>query len=186
MYTELHCHSAYSFLDGASLPEELVVAALELGYKTLALTDHDGVWGSMEFAQAARALGLRALHGAELSLDDGRHLTLLVASTRGWQSLCRLLTIAHAQTRERLHDPVPPSVGLTTVCAHAEGIHCLSGCALHGVHVQPRTMAAAASSRRAAQALRAPLAAPVRAPAAAAAPLAPQAARKSRSAGSTR
>ena len=57
MYTELHCHSAYSFLDGASLPEELVVAALELGYKTLALTDHDGVWGSMEFAQAARGLG---------------------------------------------------------------------------------------------------------------------------------
>ena len=134
MYTELHCHSAYSFLDGASLPEELAASALELGYESLALTDHDGVWGSMEFAQAARGLGLRALHGAELSLDDGRHLTLLVASTRGWQNLCRLLTIAHAPTRERLRDPVPPSVALTTVCAHAEGLVCLSGCAEHGVH----------------------------------------------------
>jgi error-prone DNA polymerase len=134
VYTELHCHSAYSFLDGASLPEELAATALELGYESLALTDHDGVWGSMEFAQAARGLGLRALHGAELSLDDGRHLTLLVASPRGWQNLCRLLTIAHALTRERLHDPVPPSVTLTTVCAHAEGLVCLSGCAERGVH----------------------------------------------------
>ena len=52
-YVELHCHSAYSFLDGASLPEELAAAALELGHQTLALTDHDGVWGSMEFAHAA-------------------------------------------------------------------------------------------------------------------------------------
>ena len=78
-YTELHCHSAYSFLDGASLPEELAATALELGHRALALTDHDGVYGSMEFAHAARGLGLRPIHGAELSLADGRHLTLLVA-----------------------------------------------------------------------------------------------------------
>jgi error-prone DNA polymerase len=134
MYTELHCHSAYSFLDGASLPEELVVAALELGYKTLALTDHDGVWGSMEFAQAARGLGLRAIHGAELSLDDGRHLTLLVACARGWRNLCRLLSIAHAHTRDRLRDPVAPAVTLASVCAHSEGLVCLTGCAQRGVH----------------------------------------------------
>ncbi|MGA2470243.1 MAG: DNA polymerase III subunit alpha [Solirubrobacteraceae bacterium] len=134
MYTELHCHSAYSFLDGASLPEELVARALELGYDALALTDHDGVWGSMEFAQAARGLGLRAIHGAELSLDDGRHVTLLVACERGWRNLCRLLTIAHAHTRERLRDPVAPAVALATVCEHAEGLVCLSGCAGRGVH----------------------------------------------------
>ena len=95
-YVELHCHSAYSFLDGVSLPEELAAAALELGHHTLALTDHDAVYGSMEFAHAARAVGLRPIHGAEVSLDDGRHLTLLVASERGWRNLCRLLTIAHA------------------------------------------------------------------------------------------
>ena len=63
-YTELHCHSAYSFLDGASLPEELAAAALELGHRALALTDHDGVYGSMEFAHAARAIGLRPIQAS--------------------------------------------------------------------------------------------------------------------------
>jgi error-prone DNA polymerase len=134
VYTELHCHSAYSFLDGASSPEELVATALELGYGSLALTDHDGVWGSMEFAQAARGLGLRAIHGAELTLDDGRHVTLLVASEHGWRSLCRLLTLAHAGTRARPRDPSPPRVSLASVCEHAAGLVCLSGCAERGVH----------------------------------------------------
>src|SRR5581483_11800779 len=133
-YTELHCHSAYSFLDGTSLPEELAAAALELGHTALALTDHDGVYGSMEFAHAARALGLRPIHGAELSLSDGRHLTLLVESERGWRNLCRLLTVAHAGTRERPREPTPPTVELAEVCAHADGLVCLTGCALRGVH----------------------------------------------------
>ena len=133
-YVELHCHSAYSFLDGASLPEELAATALELGYRTLALTDHNGVYGSMEFAHAARGLGLRPIHGAELSLTDGRHLTLLVAAERGWRNLCRLLTLAHAHTRERPRDPTPPAISLEAVCAHAEGLVCLTGCAQHGVH----------------------------------------------------
>ena len=56
-YVELHAHSSYSFLDGASLPEELAVSAAELGYPALALTDHDGVYGSLEFAHAALACG---------------------------------------------------------------------------------------------------------------------------------
>ena len=56
-YVELHAHSAYSFGDGASSPEELAMRAAELGYPALALTDHDGLWGSMEFAQACRAPG---------------------------------------------------------------------------------------------------------------------------------
>jgi error-prone DNA polymerase len=133
-YVELHCHSAYSFLDGASLPEELAATALELGHETLALTDHDGVYGSMEFAHAARGLGLRPIHGAELSLTDNRHLTLLVATERGWRNLCRLLMLAHAHTRERLREPTPPAVSLEAVCAHAEGLVCLTGCAQHGVH----------------------------------------------------
>jgi len=59
-YAELHAHSAFSFLDGASLPDELAAAAAELGYEAMALTDHNSVSGSMEFAQAAGALGLRA------------------------------------------------------------------------------------------------------------------------------
>src|SRR3954470_4051848 len=115
-YVELHCHSAYSFLDGASMPDELVPAALELGHSTLALTDHNSVSGSMEFAHAAAALGLRAIHGAELDLSSdegdsprpGRHLTLLVEDACGWASLCRLITRAHAHTRDG-RPGAPPS-----------------------------------------------------------------------------
>ncbi|HEV3390493.1 MAG TPA: PHP domain-containing protein, partial [Solirubrobacteraceae bacterium] len=148
-YTELHCHSAFSFLDGASLPDEIVPAALELGYEALALTDHNTVSGSMEFAVSARALGLRPIHGAEVDLADGRHLTLLVQDAGGWSNLCRILTRAHAHTRgddcppaHPRHPPTrprsgPPSqafVELADVLDHARGLICLSGCALRGVH----------------------------------------------------
>src|SRR3954469_16494614 len=100
MYAELHAHSAYSFLDGASLPEELVAAAAEKGYGAMALVDHDSVAGSMEFAVAGRALGLRTIHGAEVALAGGRHVTLLVQDARGWSGLCRILARAHAHTRD--------------------------------------------------------------------------------------
>jgi error-prone DNA polymerase len=135
VYNELHCHSAYSFLDGASLPEELVTRALELGYEALALTDHNSVSGSMEFAQMASAQGLRAIHGAELDLDDGRHLTLLVRDAQGWGNLCRLLTLAHAHDRDP-HEP-PPAVPLAAVLERHAGLVCLSGCAGRGVHDEP-------------------------------------------------
>ncbi len=133
-YVELHCHSAFSFLDGASLPDELVASALELGHETLALTDHNSVSGSMEFAVSARALGLRPIHGAEIDLDDGRHLTLLVEDARGWSNLCRILTGAHAHTRAKPGPPTQAFVPLSEVLDHNEGLICLSGCALRGVH----------------------------------------------------
>jgi error-prone DNA polymerase len=133
-YAELHCHSAFSFLDGASLPDELVASALELGYETLALTDHNSVSGSMEFAVSARALGLRPIHGAEIDLDDGRHLTLLVEDARGWSNLCRILTRAHAHTRAKPGPPTQAFVPLSEILDHSEGLICLSGCALRGVH----------------------------------------------------
>ena len=99
-YVELHCHSAYSFLDGVSLPQELAQRAGELGHTALALTDHNSVSGSMELAQAAADHGLRAIHGAEIDLVGGRHITLLVRDERGWRNLCRIVTLAHAHTRE--------------------------------------------------------------------------------------
>jgi len=137
-YVELHAHSAFSFLDGASLPDELVAAAVERGHAALALTDHDTVSGSMEFAQAAKGTGLKAIHGAEVTLHDGRHLTLLVRDARGWANLCRLLTRAHAHTRdERQRERGEPAVGLDDVEAHAEGLVCLSGCASRGVRDEP-------------------------------------------------
>jgi error-prone DNA polymerase len=129
-YVELHAHSAYSFLDGASLPEELAVRAAELGYPALALTDHDGLYGSLEFAYAARAVGLRAITGAEATLADGSHVTLLVETTRGYANLCRLLTAAHA--RERLDPGLEPSL----LAELNEGLVCLSGCARRGLGVR--------------------------------------------------
>ena len=154
-YFELHCHSAFSFLDGASQPEELVAAAVERGHDALALTDHNSLSGSMEFAQAARSLGLRAIHGAEVDLDDGRHLTLLVRDATGWRNLCRLLTRAHAHTRgvaEGGHlaavggfrgrlpgrrTSLPPHTTLDDIEANAEGLVCLSGCSRQGVRDEP-------------------------------------------------
>src|SRR3990170_7655062 len=72
-YTELHAHSNFSFLEGASHIEELVLHARELGYEALALTDHDGLHGAMEFAQCARAWGLRPITGAEITLAPPPH-----------------------------------------------------------------------------------------------------------------
>src|SRR5207247_5326442 len=95
---ELHCHSAYSFLDGASHPEELAARAAELGYQALALTDHDGLSGSLEFAHTAKAFGVRPITGAEVTLSDGSHITLLIETAQGYANLCRLLTATHEGT----------------------------------------------------------------------------------------
>ena len=138
-YVELHCHSAYSFLDGASQPEELAARAAELGYETIALTDHDGIYGSLEFAHAAKFFGVRAITGAEVTIDGGTHVTLLVETRQGYANLCRLLTSAHAGTRRpgrEDREPLPPSVSLELVAELNEGIVCLSGCARQGVGVR--------------------------------------------------
>ncbi|HET9242643.1 MAG TPA: error-prone DNA polymerase [Gaiella sp.] len=135
-YVELHCHSAYSFLDGASHPEELVARAVELGYEALALTDHDGVYGSLEFAHAAKFAGLRPITGAEVTVEGGAHVTLLCESGKGYANLCRILTAAHAGTRrpgKEDRDPLPPAVSLETVAELNEGLVCLSGCARDGL-----------------------------------------------------
>jgi error-prone DNA polymerase len=136
-YVELHCHSAYSFLDGASHPEELALRAAELGYGALALTDHDGVYGSLEFAHAAKAFGVRPITGAEVTLVGGHHVTLLVESPRGYANLCRLLTAAHAGTRPKEGaEPLPPALDPAVLRELNEGLVCLSGCARHGLGVR--------------------------------------------------
>src|SRR3954452_9262774 len=135
-YVELHAHSAYSFLDGASQPEELAARAAELGYGALALTDHDGVYGSLEFAHAAKHFGVRPITGAEVTLSGGAHVTLLVEDARGYSNLCRLLTAAHAQTRDNKNrDPLPPALDRALLDAHDEGLVCLAGFAGHGFGV---------------------------------------------------
>jgi len=120
-YIELHAHSAFSFLDGASTPTELAAAAAEAGYPAFALTDHDGVWGSIEFAHACKGFGVRPITGAEVTVTTPRshrarsrfstdsdenldrgplHLTLLVENAVGYRNLCRLLSKAHSHTRD--------------------------------------------------------------------------------------
>ncbi|MPY93096.1 MAG: DNA polymerase III subunit alpha [Acidimicrobiia bacterium] len=108
-YAELHCHSNFSFLDGASHPEELVEEAVRLGLDALAITDHDGFYGVVRFAEAARTHGLPTVFGAELTLDartaraggartapkpdpDGHHLLVLARSPAGYARLARAIS----------------------------------------------------------------------------------------------
>jgi error-prone DNA polymerase len=111
-YAELHCHSNFSFLDGSSHPEELVEEAVRLGVDALALTDHDGMYGVVRFAEAAAAVGLPTIFGTELSLGltqpqngfadpEGTHLLVLARDPVGYGRLCRALSEAHLASREK-------------------------------------------------------------------------------------
>ncbi len=147
-YAELHCASAFSFLAGASLPEDLIERAAELELPAVALIDRNGVYGAPRFYKAARAAGIKALVGAEVVIDRAasapyamRHgqrrsarrpdqararargrVTLLVADRSGYQNLCRMLTagaLAHPKGEAR--------VDWDTLAAHAGGLWCLTG-----------------------------------------------------------
>ena len=111
-YAELHCHSGFSFLDGASDPEELVVAASRLGLEALALTDHGGLYGAVRFAEAARAMGMPTIFGAEVTLGVpsprtgvpdpvGEHLVILARDPEGYAQLSVLLAEAHLRGGEK-------------------------------------------------------------------------------------
>jgi error-prone DNA polymerase len=116
-WAELHCHSSYSFLDGASTPAELVAEAARLGLEALAITDHDGMYGVPQFAQAAARLagqgaGLRTVFGAELSLGlpkgqtgvpdpVGRHLLVLARDPEGYRRLCAVISAAQLAGAEK-------------------------------------------------------------------------------------
>jgi error-prone DNA polymerase len=142
MYAELHCHSHYSFHDGAASLEELMVRAKDLGYRALAITDHDNLCGAMCFAQLAKSLEMHGITGAELTLapsrsfgrpdsigtpqDDslkGCHLTLLAKDSEGYKNLCRLITAV--QNSGERNDPSLPTKLLPE---HTGGLIALSGC----------------------------------------------------------
>src|SRR5437763_5022151 len=144
-YVELHAHSSYSFLDGASLPEELAVRAAELGYEALALTDHDGLYGSLEFAHAAKHFGVRPITGAEVTLTDGSQVTLLVEDAGGQATRCRLPTAAHEPTPPPGGESQPPGEpGLEQSLLEKlnDGLVCLSGCARNGLALRNPNAAA--------------------------------------------
>ncbi|MDQ1402870.1 MAG: error-prone polymerase, partial [Actinomycetota bacterium] len=135
-YAELHCHSNFSFLDGASHPEELAEEAARLGLEALALTDHDGMYGVVRFAEAASAVGIPTVFGAELSLGlskpqngmadpEGSHLLVLARDPEGYGRLCR--TISQAQLEG--HEKGKPRFHLSSM-AETHGGHwlVLTGC----------------------------------------------------------
>ncbi|MQA13302.1 MAG: DNA polymerase III subunit alpha [Pseudonocardiaceae bacterium] len=111
-YAELHCHTNFSFLDGASHPEELVEEAVRLGLDAVAITDHDGMYGVVRFAEAAAELGIKTIFGAELSLGlsapqngapdpEGEHLLVLARGPEGYRRLSRTISDAQLTGREK-------------------------------------------------------------------------------------
>ncbi len=99
-YIELHAWSAFSFLRGASFPEQLAETAAELEMPAMALLDRNGVYGAQRFSVAAREQNIRPIIGAELSMEDGSILPVLVENRTGYRNLCELLTQAHLRSEK--------------------------------------------------------------------------------------
>jgi len=135
-YAELHCHSNFSFLDGASPPEELVEQAKRLGLEALALTDHDGMYGVVRFAEAAAELEVPTVFGTELSLGlsapqngvadpEGTHLLLLARDPEGYRGLCRVVSAAQLRGGEKGR----PVYDVDELVGHTAGhVLALTGC----------------------------------------------------------
>ncbi len=133
LYAELHCHSALSLLDGASLPEALAERAAELGYPALAITDHDEMGGVVRFGTACDAVGIGGILGVELTVrvpDEFKtygtrttHLVLLAESRDGYRNIASLVTHARMHT-----DRGAPHVPWELVAQHARDVFALTGC----------------------------------------------------------
>ena len=99
-YIELHACSAFSFLRGGSFTEQLAEVAAELEMPAIALIDRNGVYGAQRFSVAAREHGVRPIIGAELSMEDGSILPVLVENRTGYKNLCELLTQSHLRSEK--------------------------------------------------------------------------------------
>ncbi|MEP7004247.1 MAG: PHP domain-containing protein, partial [Chloroflexota bacterium] len=120
-FINLHTHSNYSFLDGASSVDDLVDAAVALTHDALALTDTNGLYGAVRFWNAARARGIRPIFGAELRLVDSDPLTVLALDRSGWTSLCRIVSAA-----QLAGEKTKPIATFALVAEHPEGLVALS------------------------------------------------------------
>ncbi len=122
-YCELHTHSCFSLLDGVPFPEELAGRAAELGLGAIALTDHDSLYGLVPFYLRAQSLGVKPIVGAELTMEDGSHLTVLAENDDGYRSLCQLISAG------RLSAPKGESrLSWSALSHHTHGLLCLTGC----------------------------------------------------------
>ncbi|MBA2312404.1 MAG: DNA polymerase III subunit alpha [Actinobacteria bacterium] len=129
-FVHLHCHSAWSLLDGAIPAEELPHVAAERGFEAVALTDHDALTGAVRFSKACRAAGIKPIFGAELTVQSGAgpwsdaaHVTLLARNEKGYGNLCRLISEAHLG-----HERGKPLTTFDALADHREGLFLLSGC----------------------------------------------------------
>ena len=120
MFVHLHTRSAFSFLAGGSLPETLVSRAKALDLPGLALTDVNGVYGIVRFMKRCKMEGIQGIPGAEVTVED-RPLPFLARSATGYTNLCRLLTVAHGNSREK------PTVSLEEMEGNSEDLYCLTG-----------------------------------------------------------
>jgi hypothetical protein len=116
-YVPLWCQSNFSFLEGASHPDELVDEASRLGLPALALTDRDGVYGVVRAHVKAREVGLKTIIGSEMTIDDGSTIVLLAQDRGGYANLCRLISKGRLRSEKG-----ESSVGWNEVCAHAPGL----------------------------------------------------------------
>ena len=126
MYAELHCHSNYSFQEGASSVEDLLVRARDLGHQALALTDHDNLCGAMHFAQVAKTLDIQSITGAELTIKDGKdssHLTFLAENQEGYSQLSNLISYSYVAGDRR-----NPALDLKYLPDRMDGLVLLTGC----------------------------------------------------------
>src|SRR5919205_2308282 len=124
-YVELHASSAFSFLRGGSFPEQLVEVAAELEMPAIALCDRNGVYGAQRFSVAAREHGVRPIIGAELSMEDGAVLPVLVDNRAGYKNLCELLTQAHLRSAKgecavQWNELREFSEGIVALCSHPD------------------------------------------------------------------
>jgi len=121
-YAPLWCKSNFSFLEGASHPDELVEEALRFGLPALALTDRDGVYGVVRAHVRAREVGLKLIIGSEITIDDGSTIVLLAQDRGGYANLCRLITKGRLRSEKG-----ESAVSWDEVCAHAQGLIALWG-----------------------------------------------------------
>ena len=126
MYVELHAQSAFSFLQGASLPEELAATCADLGMHAMAMLDLDGVYGAPRFHLAAKKLGIRAHIGAEITCTDGSQYPLLAQNRTGYQNLCRLITRMKMRAKKGEGAATPEEIA-----GHAQGLIYLAPGAQH-------------------------------------------------------
>ena len=151
-FVHLHVHSHFSFLDGASSVESIVKNAAELGMEAVAITDHDNLCAAARLTRAAQRHGIKPIHGAEVTLEDGSHLVLLAEDPEGYSNICAILTEAHMSRdweRALVGDGMTPLSGeravteftkrrlaprasLSLLEEHHKGIIALSGCLARG------------------------------------------------------